>query len=52
MAVSRKSTTNSPNSSVLEADHPVRQSKSAKIIETAPVIKTAAEKKRNMRQPR
>ena len=52
MDVSRNKMTNSPSSTVRDALQPVRQSRSANSIETAPVNSTAEEKNRNSRAPR
>ena len=51
-AESRNKITNNDSKTVRDADQPVRQSRSAKSIETMPVSKTAEEKNRNSRQPR
>ena len=52
MAVSKNKMMNSTSSRVRDALQPVRQSKSAKSIETKPVSNTAEEKNKNSRQPR
>src|ERR1039458_464577 len=52
MAMNKNKMMNSTSSSVLDADQPLRQSKSAKSIETSPVSSSADEKKMNSRQPR
>ena len=43
MATNKNNTTNNTSSTVREADQPVRQSRSAKSIETSPVSSTADE---------
>ena len=51
-AVNQNKMTNKTKRIVREADQPVRQSKSAKTIETNPVNTSAEVKKMNSRQPR